>query len=135
MTASVPADHQHLFEAARGFRHYLIDQTGIALPELGVVSASHDPVALQTAFDLLDHALAQLADLASVYSDTPQASLEPLVAPTTALAGEYLCQYLGARWQVAEDDTTILVGERTLPLHDIVRATVLSGGQLRNWLR
>ncbi len=112
---------------------YLQQQTGNDIVEPGAVSNAYGPSHFLLAFERLDAALDQIGDLASVYADDPRATLEPLVLPTAALAGEYLRAALGARWHEPNDDP--LAGEAlilvlpdgiAIELVGVARAAILS---------
>lgn len=94
-------------ELARQFADYLRGQTGIELdfPEPG------DRVHLQVCFERLDHALGQIADLASVYGADHRSDIEPLTIPTAALAGEFLRLGIHASWMepAYEGDTNLML--------------------------
>jgi hypothetical protein len=81
-------------ELARQFSDYLHGQTGIALEP----PVSGQTVSLRQSIERLDLALAQIADLASVYGADHRSDIEPLTVPTAVLTGEYLRIGLGARW-------------------------------------
>jgi hypothetical protein len=107
MTASgSSAVPDQIQDAAHRFRAYLLQGTDIELLEIGAVNSSHGPDVLVTAIERLDLALAQLIDLASVYSDDPRMSIEPLAVPTAALLGEYLRAALSAAWVLDDDHDT-----------------------------
>jgi hypothetical protein len=137
MTASDPAETGGTApfpDLAGTFRTYLSDQTGLVLPDPGVVDTLHGPVALRAALEALDAAVNQLADLASIYAEGPVAPLEPLALPIAALAGEYIRAHLAARWHAEPDQgegaLLVLPAEsepRVLDLLALVRAMLASG--------
>jgi hypothetical protein len=103
---------EELAAAARNVRARLSEQTGVELaaPE-GLTAAE-----LAGALARLDLALAQLADLASVYGDDSRGMLEPLIAPAAVVVGDYLRAALGAVWQepdpAAPDELVILLPDQ-----------------------
>lgn len=117
-------------ELARVFREYLVGQTDVELVELDTGAAT---VAL--AFERLDLALGQLADLASVYGDESRGMLDPLVMPAAALAGEYLRLLAAAAWvepdpDLPPDDSLLLAlaSGVVIDLHGLVRAALAGPG-------
>jgi hypothetical protein len=125
---------ERLYDLARQFRQFLIDQTNVELVDLGAAASNGGPEALRSALDRLDAALSQLADLGSVYAETSSSSLEPVVYPVTALAGEYIRATIGGEWQAADDtfpgDDTLIISladDEFLDLLAVVRAALLSG--------
>jgi hypothetical protein len=141
VTGAGRAEHsehlERIAELAYQFAGYLTAQTEIEVIDSGAVGDTHGPVAVLAAFERLDAALEQLADLASVYSDDRRASLEPLALPTAALAGEYLRHALGASWYPGgldggdrvpgESLVIVLPGGVAADLLAVVRAALLSG--------
>lgn len=87
---------------AANFAHYLSGLTGVAVtPPATLTPASGNPTdhsPLLQAIERLDHALAQVIDLASVYGDDPRLTTEPLIAPVAVLAGAYLHASGAAAW-------------------------------------
>ncbi|HUG17156.1 MAG TPA: hypothetical protein VMM78_19280 [Thermomicrobiales bacterium] len=124
-----------LHDLARQFRDYLAQQTNVDLVAIDAVAAPGGPAALRTALERLDAALGQLADLQSVYSDSPTGSLEPLLFPVAALTGEYMRAAFGGQWQTpddalpGEDALLIVIGDQPpVDLLPIVRASLLAAG-------
>jgi len=112
-------------ELARGFRDYLIGQTDIELVAIG------EGTTIALAFERLDLALGQLADLASIYGDDSRGMLAPLVVPTAALAGEYLRVLAGGTWvepdpELPLDDSLLVVLPNgiAVDLHGVARGAV-----------
>lgn len=126
-----------IHELALTFRDYLTGQTGIELPapdELssGAASDPHGPAAVLAAVERLDHALAQLIDLTSIYTDHAAPSLEPLALPTAALLGAYLRAALGAHWLASDalDDEQLVLAFPdgvAVDLGQVARSALLSG--------
>lgn len=119
--------NEALSEIARQFTDYLEGQTGILVtqPEPG----NHD--SLRDSFERLDLALAQIADLASVYGADARADIEPLTVPTAALAGELLRSGIGGHWMepAYEGDPTLMLvtaGGIALDLDGMARSALLS---------
>lgn len=114
-------------EVARQYAAYLRDQTGVevAAPEPG------DVALLRAHFELLDLALGQIADLASIYGSDQRGDIEPLAVPTAMLAGEYLRAGIGARWMepAFPGDISLLLltpDGVALDLEGMARAALLS---------
>jgi len=120
---------------ALGFRDYLRNQTDIELPDLtdlGAIRAAHGSEGLIPVMERLDFALAQMIDLATVYTDDARMSLEPLTVPTAALVGEYLRTTLAATWLDDDDDTQdslviVLPNGIAADLTGVARSALLSG--------
>lgn len=116
---------------ALGYRDYLRNQTDIEMAEIGAVDQSHGPDALVAAIERVDHALTQMIDLASVYTDDARMSLEPLLVPTAALVGEYLRVALTAEWMPDDgmQDALIIVLPNGIAadLVGVARTALLSG--------
>jgi hypothetical protein len=117
-------------ELARGFHEYLVAQTDVALTQVDGGGVDDD-AALAAAFQRLDLALGQMADLASVYGDDSRAVLDPLVVPVAALAGEYLCFGARAVWvepdpELPSDDSLpmLLANGVAVDLHGLARAAL-----------
>lgn len=109
---------------AERFRDYLAHQTDTDMLEIEAVATDHG-LAVLTAFERLDAALALLIDLASVYDDAPRGTLEPLVLPAAALAGEYLRAAGLAGWHEPDDDD--LAGDADLVIVAATTAIDLAG--------
>jgi hypothetical protein len=89
------SDRDEQFTAlAKQFSDYLHGQTGIALEP----PVAGEPASLRQSIERLDLALAQIADLASVYGADHRSDIEPLTVPTAVLTGEYLRIGIGAHW-------------------------------------
>lgn len=119
---------QQIAALAERFRDYLTNQTDTDMTALKAVENAHGLDVVQ-AFERLDAALAVLIDLASVYDDMPRSTLESLVLPAAALAGEYLRVARLAEWHHPEDDSpdddlTIVVGSSAIELTGVVRAAL-----------
>ena len=119
---------QQLTALAANFRAFLADQTGVdLLPAEGLRAAD-----LPAALERLDLALAQLADLTTVYGDDSRGMLDPLVAPAAVTTGDYLRAALGATWQatdpLAPEELVILVpGQSSLDLLGLARVALAGG--------
>jgi hypothetical protein len=119
---------EQLTTLAANFRAFLAQQTGVELlPADGL-----DVAALPAALERLDLALAQLADLTTVYGDDSRGMLDPLVAPAAVAAGDYLRAALGATWQAADpfapEELVILVpGQPALDLLGLARVALAGG--------
>jgi hypothetical protein len=114
-------------ELARQFSDYLHGQTGIML-ELPVAG---QPASLMQSIQRLDLALAQIADLASVYGADHRSDIEPLTVPTAVLTGEYLRIGLGAHWlePAYEGDVSLLLVTRdgvAIDLDGLARSALMS---------
>lgn len=118
---------------AERFRDYLTHQTDTDMLEIEAVATDHG-LGVLAAFERLDAALALLLDLASVYDDagpTP-GTLEPLVLPAAALAGEYLRAAGLAAWHEPDDDDLaddaliIIAGPAAIDLTGVARAALAS---------
>lgn len=114
-------------EFARRFEAYLRDQTSI---EMATPSA-HDRGALVRGFERLDLALAQIADMASIYGADQRGDIEPLTTPTAVLTGEYLRIGLGAEWlePAFEGDNSLTVvtpNGVALDLDGLARSALMS---------
>lgn len=110
---------------ARQLIGHLAGQTDIELIQIGAVGAARGPDVLLTAIERLDAALAQLADLASVYGDDRQFSLDPLVLPVAALFGEYLRDATGASWHHPDPDDPMPDDELILLMPDGIAVDLL----------
>jgi hypothetical protein len=116
-------------ELARGFRDYLAGQTGVEIDDPAAIR----PDGVSSAIARLDLALAQLADLAGIYSDDARPALEPLVMPVTALAGEYLRHATSAGWVEPEPDVPMdqllirLASGATIDIFAIARRAMAGG--------
>lgn len=119
---------RQLVELARGFSAQLSAQTGVEL-----LAFDRAPVAgLTAALERLDLALAQLADLASVYGDDSRAMLDPLNVPAAAVVGEYLRAARAGAWRAPNPGDTdslviVLPGGTTLDLLAIARRAFADG--------
>lgn len=118
---------QDLSELAQHFASYLEAQTSvtITIPQPG------DREALRTSMEQLDIALAQIADLASVYGTDQRSDIEPLTTPTAVLAGELLCEGIGATWMepAFEGDASLMLVTPSgiaLDMHGMARTVLLS---------
>lgn len=122
-------ERSHLIAAlAERFRDYLTSQTDTDMTQIEAVDDPHGLDVVQ-AFERLDAALSVLVDLASVYDDMPRSTLESLVLPAAALAGEYLRVAGFAEWYPLEegdpdDDLTIVAGSSAIELTGVVRAAL-----------
>ncbi len=118
---------------AERFRDYLTQQTDTDMTAIEAVATDHG-LAVFTAFERLDAALTLLLDLASVYDDAPaRNTLDPLVLPAAALAGEYLRAAGLAAWHEPEDDDiagdsslVIVAGTAAIDLAGVARAALAS---------
>lgn len=92
---------------ARQFADYLRGQTGIDM----IAPLPGDVSSLRGSMERLDLALAQIADMASVYGADHRSDIEPLTVPTAVLAGEYLRIALDAHWlePAFEGDSSLLL--------------------------
>jgi hypothetical protein len=135
MAAASPASREEQIEALAGqLVAYLRHGTDVGLDEPRAVSDAHGPAALLAAVERLDLALAQLADLASIYEGAGP-SLEPLALPAAALTGEYLRHATGAAWLAPDPDdpmpddalTIVTADGVAIDLLGVARASLLSG--------
>lgn len=101
------AEPDRMIEIARQFSDYLRGQTGIDL----TFPATDDTASLRESLELLDLALAQVADLASVYGADPRGDIEPLAVPTAVITGEFIRIASGGRWMepAFEGDLNLLL--------------------------
>ena len=118
---------EHMQRLAGQFSRYLGDQTGVALEP----PVPGDSASLRRSFERLDLALAQIADMASVYGSEQRSDIEPLTLPTAVLAGEYLRIGLSGRWMepAYEGDTNLMLvtGEGVaLDMDGMARTALLS---------
>jgi hypothetical protein len=136
MAAASPASRDEQIAAlAEQLVAYLRHATDVELEAPGVVSDAHGPDLLLAAISRLDHALAQLIDLASIYDVGGGPSLEAFALPAAALTGEYVRHTTGAAWLAPDpddpmpDDTLMLVTSDGLAvdLLGVARATLLGG--------
>lgn len=128
MNDTAPTRDEQLAALTTYFVEYIERQTGVELAQPDAVQGA----GLGSAVAQLDEALAQLADLASVYGNDPRADLEAFTLPAAALIGAYLRQGAGAEWiePLFDADTTVQVAMPNglaIDLTGFARATLLSG--------
>ncbi|MGH9175472.1 MAG: hypothetical protein ACRD1H_13995 [Vicinamibacterales bacterium] len=135
MTGASPTSRDERIAAlAAQLVAYLRQQTEIVIDMPGDIDPD-GPAPLLAAFERLDLALGQLADIASVYDEGPGPALEPLALPLAALTGEHLRHVAAAHWLPADpddpnpDDSLLLVTADgiVIDLLGVARAALLSG--------
>ena len=135
MTGASPTSRDvQLATLASQLVEYLRQQTDIQIDPPGAIGP--DAAAeLLAAFERLDLALGQLADLASIYDEGIGPALDGLALPLAALTGEHLRHTTAAQWLPHDpddpnpDDSLLLVTADgiAIDLLGVARAALLSG--------